>query len=136
MFFTIQVSLPSDLNPRLPFKILTHGFYDNMTQPRYLAFVKAWMETTGRQVNVILVNWPSLATALQFSSLDSYAYDKAAVNALDVGSWLGLCLAALTQTAGVKAADIHLLGHSLGSHLMGRAGRVYAAAVGQRGRDL
>jgi hypothetical protein len=43
----MQVSLPSDLQPDLPFKILTHGFYDNINLPRYLAYVDAWMEGNG-----------------------------------------------------------------------------------------
>ena len=101
-----------------------------MTQPRYTSFVDAWMQATGRAVNVILVNWPHLAAATQFAGVENYGYDKAARNALDVGAFLGLCLAALSQEAGVPAAGLHLLGHSLGGHLMGRAGRVYSATVG------
>ena len=126
----MQLSLPTGLNPGLPFKIFTHGFDDNMTQPRYMAFVDAWMQSTGRAVNVILVNWPQLAAATQFTNLDNYGYDMAARNALDTGAFLGLCLAALSQKVGAPAADLHLLGHSLGAHLMGKAGRVYTATTG------
>ncbi len=57
--------------------------------------------------------------------------NEAALNAIDVGSFLGLCLAGLSQTAGVKAANIHLVGHSLGAHLVGRAGRAFTEATGQ-----
>jgi len=127
----MQVSLPSDLQPGLPFKFLVHGFDDNITQPRYLAFVDAWMQATGHKVNVILVNWASLATAIKFTSLNDFAYNEAALNAIDVGSFLGLCLAELSQLTPIKAANLHLLGHSLGAHIMGRAGRVYAATAGQ-----
>ncbi len=57
--------------------------------------------------------------------------NEAALNAIDVGSFLGLCLAGLSQAAGVKAASIHLVGHSLGAHLVGRAGRAFTEATGQ-----
>ena len=69
------MSVPSDLQPDLAFKVLTHGFYDNINLPRYLAFVDAWMEATDRRVNVILVNWATLATALQMTGLEDYAYN-------------------------------------------------------------
>jgi hypothetical protein len=61
--------------------------------------------------------------------LDNYAYDKAARNSLDAGTFLGLCLAALSEGAGVPAAKLHLLGHSLGAHLMGKAARVYSSVL-------
>ena len=85
------------------------------------------MEATGRQVNVVLVNWAGLATAFQISNINNYAYDEAALNAIDVGSLVGLCIAELSRTAAVKPANLHLVGHSLGAHLMGHAGRVFAA---------
>ena len=85
-----------------------------------------------RAVNVILVDWRDLAFPLQFNDWDSFAYDSAARNAIDIGEYLGHCLAALTDRLGVGGADIHLVGHSLGAHLMGEAGRVYANVTGQR----
>ncbi len=57
--------------------------------------------------------------------------NEAALNAIDVGSFLGLCLAGLSQAAGVKAASLHLVGHSLGAHLVGRAGRAFTETTGQ-----
>ena len=45
-------------------------------------------------------------------------YDLAARNSVDVGEYLGRCLGALGREQGVAGADLHLVGHSLGSHLM------------------
>ena len=42
-----------------------------------------------RAVNVILVDWRDLAFPLQFNDWDSFAYDSAARNAIDVGEYLG-----------------------------------------------
>ena len=40
-------------------------------------------------------------------------------NAIDVGEFLGLCLGELSNSVtDVKGGNIHLVGHSLGSHLM------------------
>merc|ERR1711862_902013 len=37
---------------------------------------------------------------------------------------LGVCLAELSNQFVIPGSEIHLAGHSLGSHLMGKAGRI------------
>ena len=41
-------------------------------------------------------------------------------------------MAALTDQMGVAGADLHLVGHSLGAHLMGKAGRTFANLTGEQ----
>ena len=45
-------------------------------------------------------------------------YDLAARNSIDVGEFLGMCLAGLSNQFGISGSQIQLAGHSLGSHLM------------------
>ena len=92
------------------------------------AFVSAWMETNNREVNVLLVDWSDLAFFGQIDGWDNFFYDDAARNSIDVGEYLGRCLGALAGQTGVAGPDIHLVGHSLGAHVMGKAGRTFAEA--------
>jgi len=61
-------------------------------------------------------------------------YDYAARNSIDVGEFLGLCLAELSNQYNIPGENFHLAGHSLGSHLMGKAGRNFTYA--QQNSDL
>ena len=81
------------------------------------------MKAYQNNVNVILLEWETLAHA---PGLPLAHYDEVANNSIDVGNYLGKCLARLQ----VRPGDIHLTGHSLGAHLVGKAGRVFAALAG------
>jgi len=98
--------------------LFTHGFASQVTGGKS-NFVNAWMKQYNRKVNVILVNWSSLAFIVQAPVWNSMFYDSAARNSIDVGRYLGHCLAALNKLGSSK---IHLAGHSIGAHLMGKAG--------------
>ena len=57
-------------------------------------------------------------------------YTNAARNAIDVGHFIGRCLAALaTGNNKHRPPHIHLVGHSLGAHLVGPAGRAFRLAT-------
>ena len=65
-----------------------------------LNFFSAWMSHFNKDVSVILVDWHNLASAFYFAfyfDFDNYVYDYAARNAIDVGEFLGLCLAELKK---------------------------------------
>ena len=127
---TVVLGLPDGFDNSKPFKLMTHGFSSHVTGGK-TAFVNAWMQTTNLEVNVILVNWPGLAFAAQVVDWDSVFYDAAALNSIDVGEYLGHCLAAISSQTGVSGSNMHLVGHSLGAHLMGKAGRTYNEILGQ-----
>ena len=58
-------------------------------------------------------------------------YTNAANSAIDVGNFIGRCLAALaTDNNSRQPPHIHLVGHSLGAHLVGAAGRAFKLATG------
>ena len=121
---TVNVGVPDGFNGALPFKILTHGFNDNV-QGDKVNFVKAWIEMAAGDINVILFDWSDMATMAQASGKEDSSYDAAAKNAIDVGEYLGQCLSALKNTKRVSASNLHLVGHSLGAHLMGKTGRTF-----------
>jgi len=125
---TVTVTPPSVYNPAKPIKLVTHGFTDTV-QGDKVEFVKAWMGLADQPYAVILLDWQHLAAVNQgWHQWDDYVYNAAARNAIDVGTFTGLCLAELSNSHGMPAVNIHLLGHSLGGHVVGKAGMTYQAA--------
>ena len=116
---------PSNLDPSLPLKLFTHGFDSGIKTDggSKELFVPAWMKAHQYDVNVILLDWYKLAYAPDIV-IDHY--NEVSKNSIDVGNYLGRCLTKLQLRPG----DIHLAGHSLGAHLVGKAGRVFAALAG------
>jgi len=137
-----HVEPPQGFDSNKVIKAFAHGFSDT-TKNCDLAsvdgscltdYVNAWMEASNQGYNVILVDWSNLAFALQVDGWDDYLYDLAAKNSIDVGEFLGKCLAGLSNGYNVPAENIHLVGHSLGAHLMGKAARTFGE--GQINGDL
>jgi len=131
---TPTLSLPSSFDPAKPMKLHTHGFMDTTagegTLSKHTYFVNAWMDRYGGDYDVILVDWHNLAWFLQISSWDDYIYDLAARNSIDVGEFVGRCLAGVIQQQGTGA--LHFSGHSLGAHLVGKIGRTIDEVTGQK----
>ena len=65
--------------------------------------------------NIIAVDWSHMAT------WDNYF--KAAENAILVGQHSGEFMTMMVRDYGLKPEMTHLIGHSLGAHLSGHAGR-------------
>ena len=126
----VNLLVPGGFNSNKPFKLMTHGFSSKVTGGK-TAFVNAWMQAYTQEVNVILVNWPDLAFIGQVEDWDNLAYDSAARNSIDVGEYLGQCLGALSSQGGIPGSSFHLAGHSLGAHLIGKAGRTFKEVTGQ-----
>jgi alpha-beta hydrolase superfamily lysophospholipase len=64
--------------------------------------------------NVIVVDWRALASS---------SYNTAAAGVPNVGQHLGNFLVWLFSTAGGNWNNMHLVGFSLGAHIVGNAGR-------------
>ncbi|XP_075225625.1 pancreatic triacylglycerol lipase-like [Lycorma delicatula] len=100
----------SDFNFSLPTKILVHGWLSSATNFYAASLKDAYLNTS--DVNVINVEWPSYHL---------YTIARAAVKpvALVVAKFLDY----LINDAEVDKSSIHLLGHSLGAHIVGIAGQ-------------
>uniref|UniRef100_A0A1B6MCF6 Lipase domain-containing protein n=1 Tax=Graphocephala atropunctata TaxID=36148 RepID=A0A1B6MCF6_9HEMI len=94
-------------------KILIHGWLDSATNKNY--FVEQVREAylLAEDVNIIAVNWPRLA--MSFYSLSRIAVTP-------VGRYTAEFVDFLISEVGVSPASLHLLGHSLGAHIVGVVG--------------
>merc|ERR1739838_7232 len=129
----VTVVPPSGFDAAKPIKLVTHGFIDTMINDN-TQFVSAWMENFGEEYSVVLLGWQNLAWFAQISSWDDFIYDLAARNSIDVGEFTGLCLAGLSNSYGMSGDLVHLIGHSLGAHAVGKAGRTFQSA--QQSQEL
>jgi len=118
---SVSITTPTTWTEGRNIKLAVHGFRDN-TNPivdkdtTWPKFVKAWMDVHP-DTDVILVDW-SKKDGTWF-----WDYDWAAQVAVDTGRWLGVCLGGLKKMN--KISQLHVAGHSLGAHLLGKAGRTY-----------
>lgn len=96
---------------KLTLKIVTHGWESSADKNAVINIKNAYLATM--DVNVIAVDWSPIA--------DSFLYPIVAYQTKDVGLYVGQFLDALSARYGVHGDQIHLIGHSLGAHVMGRA---------------
>lgn len=73
--------------------------------------------------NVVLVDWSEAAQQL---------YTASAADARTIGKYLGDLLIALNIEKEIQFTNIHLIGHSLGAHISGFAGKHVKLTVGEQ----
>ena len=102
----------SNYNGNLPLFVIVHGWNSNgnsavntMIRPALLAV---------SDCNVIVVDWRGLANGL---------YNTAVNGVPSVGQFLGNFLVWLINNGGGNWGRVHLIGFSLGAHVVGNAGR-------------
>ncbi|XP_045532757.1 phospholipase A1-like [Pieris brassicae] len=102
-----------------PTIVYAFGFTGKVTTPSTLALVNGYIDTKKR--NVILLDWEEEAKT---GNLGIYlSYTRIAIpNSKWVGEKLGAAILKL-YNQGFAIDTLHLIGHSLGAHLMGYAGR-------------
>ncbi|XP_068239822.1 pancreatic triacylglycerol lipase-like [Palaemon carinicauda] len=98
-------------DPSKPIKFITHGFIDT-GNCKWLKDMARAMLRYG-DFNVIRVNWGDGSLPL---------YGQAAANTRVVGLEIAHLVNFFVENYGVDPANVHLLGHSLGSHISGYAG--------------
>merc|ERR1712156_31122 len=117
---SVSITTPPTWVGARKLKLAVHGFTDNtdptVNEKSWPKFVKAWMDKHP-DTDVVLIDW-SKQDGSWFTD-----YDWAAQVAVDVGRWLGVCLGGLKKMD--KISELHVAGHSLGAHLLGKAGRTY-----------
>ncbi|CAI6348331.1 unnamed protein product [Macrosiphum euphorbiae] len=96
-----------------PLKVITHGWLasdDNFTG--VFTIKTAYVDAGG--YNVISVDWSNIA--------ENIIYHKPAIMTAPVGNVVAEFLDRMVAYTGTQASDIHLIGHSLGAHVMGSCG--------------
>ncbi|KYB25493.1 phospholipase A1 isoform X1 [Tribolium castaneum] len=109
-------SLPED-ERNLPMKILMHGYTSNVTSPWYKQMKQEYFQKGPH--NIIYVDW-SIASNKSFA--------VSAANIKPVGEFI----ADLIVSLRVPVENVHLIGHSLGSHLAGFVGKNIYSKTGKK----
>ncbi|XP_013194665.2 pancreatic triacylglycerol lipase [Amyelois transitella] len=100
-----------------PLKVIVHGWTNNGNHLLNTMTTSAFLAV--QDVNVIVVDWSTVA------SMD---YISAVSRVPDVGQHVGAFLTWLINTAGGSWNNVHLVGYSLGAHVVGNAGRSASGA--------
>nr|AIC80930.1 lipase [Antheraea pernyi] len=93
-------------------KVIVHGWNNNGNTAMNPTITSAFLAV--QDCNVIVVDWRALANT---------GYNTAAAGVPGVGQFLGNFLIWLFNTAGGNWNQLHLVGFSLGAHVVGSAGR-------------
>lgn len=99
-------------NPSKPFKIITHGWRSSGSSPTCERLKNAYL--TYFDYNVIILDWSLIAS--------NFIYPIPMEYTKKVGKYYAQFLDNLVEI-GVNPKDIHLIGHSLGAHVSGFAGK-------------
>lgn len=102
----------SNYNPNAPIKIVSHGWSGNGNSGSNTNVRDAFLANS--DCNVIVVDWRALAGA---------NYVSAVLGVPSVGEYVGNFLQWLISNGGGNWNNVHLVGYSLGAHVVGNAGR-------------
>ncbi|XP_052748865.1 pancreatic triacylglycerol lipase-like [Galleria mellonella] len=102
----------SNYDGRKPLKVMVHGWNSNGNSGENPIITSAFLDT--QDVNVIVVDWRVLASSNYLSAVRGVP---------GVGQYLGNFIEWLFNTAGGNWNNVHLIGFSLGAHVVGSAGR-------------
>lgn len=117
---SVAESLPNapGYNLEQPLVIFMHGFTDDPTLFNFAAVNEAF-QSKGHY-NIL---------ALDASSLIRYMYLRSSTYVRFIGEKLGATLAEMVKS-GLDHKNIHLVGHSLGAHIAGFAGKTFHTLTG------
>ncbi|CAG4965445.1 unnamed protein product [Colias eurytheme] len=102
----------SNYRANRPLKVIVHGWNNDGNSPMNPMITAAFLDT--QDCNVIVVDWRQLANR---------DYNTAARGVPDVGNHLGRFIQWVFNTVGGNWNNVHLVGFSLGAHVVGNAGR-------------
>ncbi|CAH2049271.1 unnamed protein product, partial [Iphiclides podalirius] len=102
----------SNFNESNPTVVVVHGWTGNLRSGVNDALRSAFLSIS--DYNVIILDWSRVA---------SKDYVTAVAAVPRVGQRLGQFLTFLSSATGVSLKSMHLIGHSLGAHVVGNAGR-------------
>ncbi|XP_035447525.2 pancreatic triacylglycerol lipase-like [Spodoptera frugiperda] len=108
----------SNFNPNAPTVVVVHGWLSNQNTNPNPTIRDVYLKKL--ETNVIVMDWRRLA---------SRDYVTAVRGVPAVGRGLGQFLAFLSQVTGQPLTRMHLIGFSLGAHVVGNAGRELGGKV-------
>ena len=103
-------------------RVLVHGFMDNQD------FGKIWME---KFRHTILENEDSNVISVDWHKGNFFPYFQSVVNTHMIGIMLGIQIDLIIKTKNGSLDNVHLMGHSLGAHVVGFAGRKLNGQLGR-----
>ncbi|XP_052133111.1 lipase member H-A-like [Frankliniella occidentalis] len=106
----------------LPVKVIIHGFTNTIESPAIQVLKNAFLKTG--KYNVIGVDWGKLCAGIN--------YLGARFNVHGAGAQVGEFLDKLIGLELTDGSQIHILGHSLGAHVAGIAGKTVTRGVIKR----
>ncbi|XP_059049577.1 phospholipase A1 VesT1.02-like [Achroia grisella] len=109
----------SCIDPTLPTILYTFGYRGRVAGPATTAILNAYLAKKKR--NVVLLDWEEEAKSGLLGIPLGYVLN-AVPKAKKIGDNMGDALVNLAN-AGFNMTQVHLLGHSLGAHIMGFAGK-------------
>lgn len=95
-----------------PFKFIIHGYTDSASRTWVKEMKNAFLENS--DCNVIAVDWSVPAMSL---------YNLSAAYSRGVAEYVAQLIIELCERYGASYANMHLVGHSLGAHASGFAGK-------------
>ncbi|XP_064115951.1 pancreatic triacylglycerol lipase-like [Macrobrachium nipponense] len=107
----VRKAKESSFKPSRKTKVIIHGFMNGRDMPFMEDMSKAFL--SNYDVNIIWIDWTDGSLVL---------YNRAVANSLLVSLEITHFLKWLRDNMGLNPADIHLIGHSLGSHIAGYVG--------------
>ncbi|MFM6203150.1 MAG: hypothetical protein ACKPE1_29125, partial [Dolichospermum sp.] len=124
------IALNGQVNPNKPTYVIVGGYLTDSGSD-WLTDTSFLLQKNVGDANFVIVDWSEL-TGSFLTPFDDGIYRGAAENTKLVGEALGNYL--LNQ--GIDPKNIHLLGHSLGAHVIGVAGRTIAESSGQKIKEI
>ncbi|GFR59884.1 pancreatic lipase-related protein 2, partial [Elysia marginata] len=101
---------------------ITHGFNDKGSSPWAIRMKDALLKTA--DLNVIIVDWEYAASGAN--------YYQPVANTRAVGAMLARLILDLQKFKDAQLKDFHLVGHSLGAHVCGIAGKEIERLTGNK----
>ncbi|KAK6644902.1 hypothetical protein RUM43_001178 [Polyplax serrata] len=123
LFIGDKVTLAlSGFDPSLPTKICTHGYLDS-GKTWVLQMKNEYLQS--QDVNFIAVDWSQCAKNI--------FYDQVVLCMREAAYFLGQLLEFLQRDGGLNVETTHMIGHSLGAHLVALAakGVSYGSSIGR-----
>nr|P49369.1 RecName: Full=Phospholipase A1; Short=PLA1; AltName: Full=Allergen Ves v I; AltName: Allergen=Ves v 1; Flags: Precursor [Vespula vulgaris]AAB48072.1 allergen and phospholipase A1 [Vespula vulgaris] len=104
-----------------PVVFITHGFTSSASETNFINLAKALVDKDNYMV--ISIDWQTAACTNEAAGLKYLYYPTAARNTRLVGQYIATITQKLVKHYKISMANIRLIGHSLGAHASGFAGK-------------